>query len=166
MANDETVIFNDVGPAGLRRLLVMRIGQPVEIEPWLMKVPEISRGQAVVSDFELGEKVKRFYLKLEWPTREAVTIPPPLAIELAERGGTSKPSEGRPAVMWTLEKRERISAGLLSAAELFWGTFNRWPVMGLVWALPEDAPKRLKITDGELEVLAASWVPRGCVVVC
>src|SRR3990172_10297124 len=70
----DTIIFDDVGPALMRRMLIMRVGCAVDMAEWLKRVPEVR--QAMFDEFELGESVSRHYLKLEWKPRELVRMMP------------------------------------------------------------------------------------------
>ena len=80
----DTVIFDDVGPALMRRMLIMRVGCAVDMAEWLKRVPE--GRQAMFDEFELGESVIRHYLKLEWKPRELVRMMP----EWVEGWGTGE----------------------------------------------------------------------------
>lgn len=166
---DEQVIFDDVGPGLMRRILVMRVGEPVDADIWWSKIPAEAMKRATIFPYELGEKVKVHYLKLEWKPREIIGFEiedrrlkiegwhPTLIEALPTR-------QERVAVMiWWLEEGETISGGLRSAAELFWGQTGVWPKVGLIWKEPPSA--ELTVDGCQLAVRMARWVPKGCCVV-
>ena len=174
---DEVIIFDEVGPAGLRKLLVMRVGEAVDPLPWLLQVPEEMRTRVELIEFTLGDRVKQHYLKLEWPTREVVRLTVRdlracIGDGYRAQDFVTAGADWLAAVMWTLEEGERISGGIRSAAELYRGTFGRWPRRAILWKgaqFPREKGARgegtLEMGEGRVSIHAAGWVPKGCVVV-
>ena len=162
MGQTDQVIFDDLGLDLRRRMLIMRVVEPVNATDWWARLPPEARMRSKLFDFELGETVKRHYLELIWPPREVV------GFDLSDRRlqidgwkPASMVNDGKAvaAVVWWLEEGESISGGLRSAAEFFWSNLGAWPTIGLMWKEP-PAPML-----GKLAVRKADWIPVGCVVV-
>lgn len=166
MGEPERVIYDDVGPNLTRRMLIMRVGQPVDAETWWAKLTAEAQVRASLFDFELGEKVKRHYLRIQWRPRELISIPLK-DYRLQMPGWTPRvlvhEGKGVAAVAWWLDDGESISGGLRSAAETYWAEMQAWPSHGLIWRDPPSG--ELGLGDNKLIVLKTKWVPVGCVVV-
>jgi len=148
-----------------------------------------------VDVFTSGEiPLEWHFLRMEWPVREAVQIPPigNLSIfnheghkeheehEKKKRGGgfleveaIDAPEDqivGIGGVAWVLAKGQKISEGLGVAAECYREAFGRWPEVGVTWEkapIPSPSPI-LKMGEGsrKLKIIGVRWVVRGCLVVC
>jgi len=169
--SDEIVIFNDVNIyTGRRVLLVKRPIQAVEIGKWLDVVPEPMRGKVQFEEFQIEQGAFVWhYLRMDWMTREFIGFEVRdsrlAGIEGWEAAVKVNGGEAVPAVGWMLESGERLSGAIRSAAELYWGTIGKYPLVTLVRNLPKDAPKTLKVDDSEIRLLARDWMWRGMVVV-
>jgi hypothetical protein len=165
-AAEGQVVFDDVAPDLSRGMLVMQVGGPVEATTWLARVPEQSQRSVQLFDFELGERVQRHYLHLNWKSREVIGFSPQdvrLRIEGWLPAALVNDGRAVAAVVWWLEAGETISGAFRSAAELFWASCGAWPTVGLMWREPPTA--ELVVGGCQLSVKAAKWVSAGCVVV-
>jgi hypothetical protein len=165
--DEEQVIFDEVGAELKRRMLIMRVGEPVDCDAWWAKLSPEARLRSTVYPFELGETVKRHYLKIEWKPREVWAFSATdRRLKDADWGSVTLVND-RTAVascIWWLDEGETISGGLRSASEMFWASTGVWPRVGLMWKAPPS--KELALGDmGKLSVRMAKWVPTGCVVV-
>lgn len=162
MADTDQVIFDDLGIDLRRRILIMRVAEPVNATDWWARLPAEARMRSQLIDFELGDQVKRHYLELIWPPREVVGFGIAdcrLQIEGWAPAATVNGGAAVAAVVWWLDQGEAISGALRSAAEMFWSKLGAAPTFGLLWKNP-PAPK-----FGPLRLRNVDWVPCGCVVV-
>jgi hypothetical protein len=169
--NDEIVIFNDVNyETGQRALLVKRPGQAVEIGKWIDRVPEEMRGKVIFDQYEIEQGAFVWHLlAMQWPPRELIGFEVG-DIHLAGIEGwqprvDANDGKAIPAVGWMMERGERMSGAIRSAAELYWGAIGQWPQVALTRSLPKDAPEKLQIENVEIRLLARDWIWRGMVVV-
>lgn len=171
--DEESVIFDDVSAILTRRMLILRAGQPVNPEAWFERLPPGSRHRATFFPYELGEKVKIHYLRIEWKPREMIAFHPTDArLRIANWGAACLVNDAKDVAscVWYLEAGETISGALRSAAECFWASTGVWPKVGLMWKEPPSSvldltPDPSPKGEGSLSMRFAKWVPIGCVVV-
>lgn len=170
--SDEIVVFNDVNPyTGMRGLLVKRAGGPVDLGKWMEIVPESMRGRAIWDQFEMEQGLFTWHhLRMDWETREFIRFEGSdsrlAAIEGWKPNVNVKDSTDIPAVAWQLERGDRLSGAIHSAAELYWGAISRYPKLALVRTLPQSAPETMSVGDGaQIRILCQAWVWRNTVIV-
>lgn len=171
-----TVLENGTSRNGIRRLHVMQVGRPVDLDELKRAfVPGQSLGECLGVGWEEGNRVKRFYARLQWPCREAVRLAPhQLPPNPLDLGGEPD------AVMWMLGvarhaplRTEEWQDALRDAAEAFWGYFDAWPGGAMVNTVYEvKAEARLVQSEvgeslgaGPIRMRREAWVPKRCVVV-
>jgi len=174
---EEQVVYDDVGPNLTRNMLIMRVGAPVDCESWWAKLTPEAQLRSSLLEFELGERVKRHHLRIQWKPRELIGFAPKdRRLKIPGWKPRFRVNDGKAiaAVIWWLDQGESISGGLRSAAELYWASTGVWPAVGLMWKeppapqLPLAASPHLvehEMGGESLSVRMVKWVPVGCVVV-
>lgn len=162
MSSDLVVVDNKLSRFGFRWVHVMQIGKEIDRGAvWGQYVPgEVPMEEVTRCAWEERE-VGAFHLALSWPAREVVQIrrwPDP----------KSTAWEESPAVMWWIGKKSTMEEGAPAtireavdlAGTLFALRLDRSATQALLRKLPSNAVAKI----GEIEVLAAEWVPEGFVV--
>jgi hypothetical protein len=117
--NDETVLLNDLSLYGLRRVHVIRMGQPVDMERWLMLMTEDEVCSLQRMEYE-DKGMGVWHLRLWWHYKGPVT-------------------GSQPGILWHLSKGERVSECVRRGAELHLAFFERWPVKAMIGKLPNGS---------------------------
>lgn len=171
------------GMGGMRRRHIVRIGEPVDVAAWLMRVPAQSREDARCLSYCVGEGIQRHHLVMWWPCREAVRI------VVGDWGAAIGAEAGTEimSVMWralsatlstppspTLPPNVNPHSGegrwveetIRRAGMEYFAVMDRWPRWA---AVAEDvvAPAKMSLGEGlpEVQIVAVGWVPKKCVVV-
>ena len=157
----EVMVENDLTEFGLRRVHVMAMGKPVELDNYLEYIPvdALDAQQASYQEEDTGT----WHLWLYWSAREVVTL------RIGSPHGDAGSARPVKAGMWFVEKGGRMSWGIDLAATMYRLRLGRWPERALVRKLPEGTPSTMRVADGSgettLAVEAAAWVPEQFVVV-
>jgi hypothetical protein len=153
---DERFVFE----SGMTYLHVVQVGEPVDLADVICaKVPTHCQDFTLENSYQEGKTIIRHHLEMFYPYRGPVRVRSQVEAETLLRG-----------VLWRRTDRSRMSALIQEAADLFWGNYDQAPALALVKRLPKNAPNRMTLggtcQGAEISLLAAEWVPSGCIVVC
>lgn len=154
--DEDFVLNDDVTRYGLRRIHVMRMGEPVTVEKWIQRVPQAAIhtcSQYVWVEKEMG----MHHLLLCWKVREAVNIVDPLAKDKT----TS-------VVMWWVDVKngDTIRKAADDAACLFSLLYPWLPTKAALRTLPKAALNQtLDEPFEKVAFIQEYWVPKNCVAV-
>lgn len=150
----EVMLENSMSREGVWTVHIIRMGQPVEVEPWLERVPAMD-----FSTLETRRWVEKdmgmHHLHLAGNVQDV--------IEMRWPNGDRE----RAAFWWA--KRTGLREAARQAAERFWIAEGMEPGEVVVREIPKGAGKTLEVRalgkTAELRITAARWAPRGYVVV-
>lgn len=146
----ETLVRDDITRCGQHWIEVLRMGQPVDVNNWIERVPLAVRH--LMKSWQRHETALDVYrLYMHWPVRELVRV---------KIGDVDKE-----VVVWCIEPGQTIRGASLNAAAELWMERGRWPEHLWLWKVPEGAPKMVELPEGSMEVMEAQWAPTGYVVV-
>jgi hypothetical protein len=151
--NDSEVIENTISVQGMRWMHVIRMGEPVDQEMWLARVPDYSLSLVQVQrQYEPG--LELHHLRLWWPAREP--------IRLFNAPGLV---DGTSVLLWSLEKKQGLRDAARYAGVAYLDYFGRWPDLVRFAKLPEGATETIDIYQTEEEHVTArlvetGWVPK------
>ncbi len=168
--DDLVVVDNELSRYGFRWVHVMRVGRAVDAEE--------AHGQFVPGEVPAAEvhrcaweekEVEAFHVALSWPAREVVHLR-----RWPDPGSTAW--EETPAVMWWIGRWSlldspaggpgagRVPATIREAVDLAGTLFELRLDRSATQALLRKLPRAAEAKIGEIEVIAAEWVPEGFVV--
>lgn len=172
--SDEVLVDNLLSKHGMRFVSVMRMGQDVQIQPWVERfVSWEAHGDLNV--MRRTDEAGMHHLHMWWKAREVVelvdkTLNPTLtpALSLTGRGGSAKT-----AVMWNIRKNEEtgeeatIRSAADWAADLLKLRTGRAAEQVVVSKIPAGAPEEFALETSGIMVrlVAEDWVPVGFVMV-
>ncbi|MBE3142543.1 MAG: hypothetical protein IMZ61_01260 [Planctomycetes bacterium] len=153
--NDSEVIENTISAQGMRWLHVIRMGEPVDQEMWLARVPDYSLSLVQMQrQYETG--LDLHHLRLWWPAREPVRLfnAPGLV-------------DGTTVLLWSLDKGQSLREAAIYAGVAYLSYFNRWPNLARFAKLPPEGRgvETIDIYQSEEEHVTArlvetGWVPK------
>lgn len=155
MSSEDTIIQDDLTRLGLRRLHVMRMGEPVKVESHILRVPLPSIHTLVETEWE-EKDLGMFHLLLCWKVREVVKI---------HAQGTD-----REVVAWwiDMEAGDTIRKAADDACCYFSAMFTWLPTVAAVSKIPAKQEKKTGWLDEpfqDVNFVEEPWVPKGCVMV-
>jgi hypothetical protein len=151
--NDSEVIENTISVQGMRWMHVIRMGEPVDQDVWLARVPDYSLSLVQVQrQYETG--LDLHHLRLWWPAREPV--------RLFNAAGLL---DGTTVLLWSLDKGQSLREAAIYAGVAYLAYFNRWPNLARFAKLPEGATETIDIYQTAEEHVTArlvesGWVPK------
>ena len=171
----DTLVQNDLSAGGLRRVHIMRMGQPVDPEIWDHLVPGDSREDVTHRRYHEAE-MDVWHHWMIWPVREFVNlvVPESTSPPAPPLKGRGEKRKGIPAVFWwigygvdgaALPMRFAIDL----AATVYRLRAGSWPGAAMVRKLPKNATETVEVSHqgerAELRLVEMDWVPEGFVVV-
>lgn len=160
--SDLVVIDHELSRYGFKYVHVMQMGKPVDKDAaYVQFVPgEVPADEVHRCAWEEAE-VGAFHLVLSWPAREVIHLRGQAHPETTLTTET-------PAVLWWIGRRSLLEEGKPAtireavdlAGTLFELRLSRSATQALLRKLPREASAKI----GEIEVIAAEWVPEGFVV--
>jgi hypothetical protein len=150
---DSEVIENTISAQGMRWVHIIRMGEPVDQEMWLARVPYYSRELVQVQrQYETG--LDLHHLRLWWPAREPVKL-------INVPGG----EDGKTVLLWSLDKGQSLREAAIYAGVAYLSYFNLWPNLVRFARLPAGATETIDIFQMASEHIIArlvdtEWVPK------
>jgi len=151
--DDERVIQNDVTVHGLRRLHVVRMGRPVDMEHWMGSSVVMYGLDTLQRHTSYEPDLGVHHLYMWWHAREPMKFCVPVAkVEVA-------------GVMWWIGQGERMSAAIDLAATRHWLEYGTWPSAAYVREIPRGATAWVEILDEHnrairVRLAKADWAPK------
>ena len=150
---DEIILKDDLTRFGLRRLHVMKMGEPVKVENWMSRVPLVSI-HTCFTNVWVENPVGMHHLLICWKVREVIKI--------LSRG------KEQVVVMWWIDVKsgDTIRKAADEAACLFSAMFPWMPTKAALKILPNGIEdKKLDEPFQNIEFIEEPWVTKNCVAV-
>jgi hypothetical protein len=151
------VIENTISAQGMRWAHIIRMGEPVEREDWVARVPWYSQA-GIQTQAWIEPGVGMHHLKLWWLAREPVKL-----------SGAPGMLDGGLVLFWAMDKGQSIREAAMLAGVAYLDYFGWWPGVVRFAKLPEGATGTIVIYDAPEEhvlvrLIEASWTPKGFLI--